>query len=440
MSKLKLANKKNLRKLLEEIASCEVKYGVPVSNGKKVAQLICLGGMKYGTVITVTQMCKTSEKVTCTAKHIVDEMWKQWRIEGSKEKGKENADDEEEINLSKVDDKVNGKGKGGSKGKDNKCKKKETRTCNFCGLKGHIEVDCWKKDPSQIPEKFKGKKTKKAGVAVEEEHVLSFIDVCDKNVILDTGASICMQVDIQEAYLSTTIISIDYEFRNVIDEDDIPDLEAPTKCEDEEKVSELKTSCASEARLSNERHEDHHNDVEPLMSVNEDDDIDVDYEFHNDVAVVQIELGLEDEDVEEAEGLSLIRPTLQALNSPNMWIGDTGATRHSTKYKQRGINSRPSTSRTRGIYGQAIKPSMEVDLPGMYCDKNGDDQCAVKLRDVDVIPESHYNLISLTKLMEEGHKVTGNKKDGLSVKKGRWVIKFDIRVETPKGVLWCAYI
>jgi hypothetical protein len=76
----------------------------------------------------------------------------------------------------------------------------------------------------------------------------------------------------------------------------------------------------------------------------------------------------------------------------------------------------------------------------MYCDKNSDDQFAVKLRDVDVIPESHYNLISLTKLMEEGYNVIGTKKDGLSVEKGGRVISFDIRVETPKGVLWCAYI
>ena len=144
-------------------------------------------------------------------------------------------------------------------------------------------------------------------------------------------------------------------------------------------MSELKESCAREAQLSSERHEDHDNDVEHLMSVNEINDIDVDHEFHNDVAFVQIELGLEEEDVEETEGLSLLRPTLQALNSPNMWIGDTGATRHSTKYKQGGIDSRPSTSRTRGIYGQTIKPSMEVDLPGMYCKKNGDDQFAVKL-------------------------------------------------------------
>ena len=42
--------------------------------------------------------------------------------------------------------------------------------------------------------------------------------------------------------------------------------------------------------------------------------------------------------------------------------------------------------------------------------------------------------------MEEGHKVSGNKKDGLSVEKGGRSINFDIRVETPKGVLWCAYI
>jgi len=42
--------------------------------------------------------------------------------------------------------------------------------------------------------------------------------------------------------------------------------------------------------------------------------------------------------------------------------------------------------------------------------------------------------------MEEGYKVVGTKKDGMSVEKRGLIIKFDIRVETPKGVLWCAYI
>jgi hypothetical protein len=42
--------------------------------------------------------------------------------------------------------------------------------------------------------------------------------------------------------------------------------------------------------------------------------------------------------------------------------------------------------------------------------------------------------------MEEGHSLKANKKDKITVQKGGPVIKFDIRVETPKGVLWCAYI
>ena len=83
--------------------------------------------------------------------------------------------------------------------------------------------------------------------------------------------------DISEAYLSATIISTDYGFGNVTDEDDIPHLEAPTECEDEEKVSESNASCASEAQLSNEIYEDRDSDVEPPMSGN---DIEVDYEFH----------------------------------------------------------------------------------------------------------------------------------------------------------------
>jgi len=152
---------------------------------------------------------------------------------------------------------------------------------------------------------------------------------------------------------------------------------------------------------------------------------------------------LEEEDIEnedEPNDTSQIRTTLQALNFPNMWIGDTGATKHSTKHRQGGINARPSSSRTRGIYGQAITPDSEVDLPGIYCDKDGDEQFTVKLRNVDVTPESHYNLISLTRLMEERHMIKESKKNGITACKGNHEIKFNIRVETPKGVLWCAYI
>jgi hypothetical protein len=77
LSKLRLTKKKNPRKIIEEIASCEVKFGIPVSDSKKVAQLICLGGSEYGTIISVTQMCKRSEGKACTSKNLVDKMWRQ---------------------------------------------------------------------------------------------------------------------------------------------------------------------------------------------------------------------------------------------------------------------------------------------------------------------------------------------------------------------------
>jgi hypothetical protein len=191
----------------------------------------------------------------------------------------------------------------------------------------------------------------------------------------------------------------------------------------------------------------------------------VEYEFHNIAAVqffcldmndvfinvqvvennafVQIEQGLEEEDVEnedELDDASHLRPTIQALNSPNMWISENGATKHSTKHRQGGINSRPSTSRMRGVYGQSVKPNVEVDLPGFYFDKNGEKQFAVKLHNIDVISESHYNLCIITQLMEEGHWVKANNKDEITAQKGGQVIKFDIRAKTPNEVLWCAYI
>jgi hypothetical protein len=113
LSKLRLNNKKNPQKLIEKIASCKVKYRIPISNSKKMAQLICLGGKEYGTVITVAQMCKKTKGVTYTSKHVVDEMWKQWRVKGGKDRGKENSDNEEEASLAKANGKTKSKKKNG---------------------------------------------------------------------------------------------------------------------------------------------------------------------------------------------------------------------------------------------------------------------------------------------------------------------------------------
>jgi hypothetical protein len=298
MGRLRLNKKKNPRKIIEEIASCEVKYGIPVSDSKKIAQLICLGGNKYGTIISVTQMCKRSEGKTCTSKHIVDKMWMQWQIKGGKKEGKE--DNKEEASLAKTDGKRNkGKGKKGDKDDQKVPKKKETCTCNHCQRKGHIEKDCREKHPEKMPEKFQKKKdakTEKAGVAVKEvdKHLLSFIDV-------DTNKD------------------VEYKFHN--------------------NTEAFKISCVDI------------NNAFIKAPIMEDDVAE---------ALFMIKLGLEEDDIEDDETPSdgsRIKSTLQVLSSPIMWIGDTGATKHLTKYKQGGINPRPLTSRTGRIYGQAVKPA-----------------------------------------------------------------------------------
>ena len=57
---------------------------------------------------------------------------------------------------------------------------------------GAYQGQLLEKNPSLMPEKFKGKKMEKAGAVVEEEHLLSF-------------------VDIDEAYLSANMSFIDID-------------------------------------------------------------------------------------------------------------------------------------------------------------------------------------------------------------------------------------
>jgi hypothetical protein len=68
-----------------------------------------------------------------------------------------------------------------------------------------------------------------------------------------------------------------------------------------------------------------------LIDIKANDD--VEYEFYNDTekGQVTIEFGLVEDDFDDdkSDGSKIV-PTIQGLNSPNIWIGDTGATKYST--------------------------------------------------------------------------------------------------------------
>ena len=118
--------------------------------------------------------------------------------------------------------------------------------------------------------------------------------MCD-GIILDAVASMCMQVDIQDVYISNLIVSVDYGFGhgfgNVIDDEDLQDLETPTECEDEDEVFQWKAGCASEAGLRHKvEHEDRDDDTGPPMNIesNHNGEVDCNCKFHNDASFVHI--------------------------------------------------------------------------------------------------------------------------------------------------------
>jgi hypothetical protein len=61
-----------------------------------------------------------------------------------------------------------------------------------------------------------------------------------------------------------------------------------------------------------------------------------------------------------------------------------------------------------------------------------------KISDVTHLPKAKYNLFSITKLQNDGWTLGGNA-DAIWLTKGDVGIKFDIKIPTPKGVLYAIY-
>jgi hypothetical protein len=78
------------------------------------------------------------------------------------------------------------------------------------------------------------------------------------------------------------------------------------------------------------------------------------------------------------------------------------------------------------------------NISGRVCDKNGNVLNDAKITDVTHLPEAKYNLFSITKLQNEDWMLRGNS-DAIWLTKGDVKIKFDIKIQTPKGVLYAMY-
>jgi hypothetical protein len=128
------------------------------------------------------------------------------------------------------------------------------------------------------------------------------------------------------------------------------------------------------------------------------------------------------------------------LDNPNLWIVDTGASVHMTPHCNDKINVKKAKGNDAITMGNGKNEDTAVigSIDGKLCNKNGNTLNDAKISDVAHLPKGKYNLFSITKLQNNGWKLGGDA-DAIWLTKGDIEIKFDIKIPTPKGVLYAMY-
>ena len=131
--------------------------------------------------------------------------------------------------------------------------------------------------------------------------------------------------------------------------------------------------------------------------------------------------------------------TLKELGTDNtLWVGNSGASRRMGK-SSKGLVSTCALTRAdtfilgNGSHGQAATVG---DLMG-YAGAT-----KIKVRDVSYCPQAKFNLFSLSAMLNKGWLLEGNK-DELILRNSsdpRKILKFNVKVKTANGVLFCVGI
>ncbi len=131
-------------------------------------------------------------------------------------------------------------------------------------------------------------------------------------------------------------------------------------------------------------------------------------------------------------------PNSQALlHDPSIWIADSAASMHMTPYEEGMTNIKDNKGG--GITvgsGEVIVAKKRGDIPCELCDKHGNVLMSTKITEVALIKNTPFNLFSLTKMMKQGWTLRGDKSSGITLSKDGHVVKFDIPIDTPEGIVF----
>jgi hypothetical protein len=126
------------------------------------------------------------------------------------------------------------------------------------------------------------------------------------------------------------------------------------------------------------------------------------------------------------------------LENPDIWIADTGATVHITSNEDGIDDAAACDVAVRVGNGKIAESTFKGSLRVDACDRTGTVTGRGVLSKVHVVPEAPYNLCSIFQCMEHGWTLGGTKEADIWLEKDSFTLRFDIRLDTLEGVVWCA--
>jgi hypothetical protein len=128
------------------------------------------------------------------------------------------------------------------------------------------------------------------------------------------------------------------------------------------------------------------------------------------------------------------------LNDPNVWIGNTGATTHQTCHDIGLVNEKKASKNDASTMGNGTNETAakQANLPGIVCNKEGQELGPVVMKDVTVLKHGKFNLFSIPKMLTQGWKLGGDREQ-IWIFKEDAHIDFDIKIPTLKGTLYVMY-
>jgi hypothetical protein len=130
---------------------------------------------------------------------------------------------------------------------------------------------------------------------------------------------------------------------------------------------------------------------------------------------------------------------MDLLYQKEFWVVDSGASKHSTSHKDSRFDIEKESGSIILGNGDRVKMSEKGSIKGVLCDRFGKETRVATLKDVSYMPGNAFNLLSVSKLIDGGWEVSGNKSGYVITKNGVELV-FDIAVQTASTTLWAMYL